>query len=146
MSRLKMPSKGQSAAMMAALQAEHAEPAQPASTEELQETNVTTVVADSEAVAADRENAQAEVGRCPVASSREQRLASALERAGHDELAVVTVRAPASLNRYMDGFVARMNRLDPKQKYRKQDAIAEAFAAFYADHPMPSPPPDEQFE
>ena len=42
----------------------------------------------------------------------------------------------------MDRYVERMNRIHPKRRYRKQDAVAEAFAAFYADHPMP-PAPEE---
>lgn len=66
----------------------------------------------------------------------------AIARASADEVAVVTVRVSAALNRYMDDYTARINRLDPKRKYRKQDAVLEAFAAFYADHPMP-PAPDE---
>jgi hypothetical protein len=41
----------------------------------------------------------------------------------------------------MDEYVARRNLADPRTKYRKQDAIAQAFAAFYADHPLP-PAPD----
>ena len=142
MSKLKMPPKGQSAAMMAALQAEHADHAP---SDELEVTNVTTFVTENEASAPDQDTADVESIAAP-AVSREERLACALERAGRDELAVVTVRVPASLNRYMDGFVARMNRLDPEHKYRKQDAVAEAFAAFYADHPMPAPPPDDQLQ
>ena len=67
-----------------------------------------------------------------------------MERATQDALAVVTVRVPAGLNRYVDDYVARINRVNPHSRYRKQDAVAEAFAAFYADHPMPPPPPDEE--
>ena len=57
---------------------------------------------------------------------------------------MVTVRVSAKLNEYMDRYVERVNRTDPQRRYRKQDAVAEAFAAFFADHPMPPAPPDEE--
>ena len=59
-----------------------------------------------------------------------------------DEIAVVTVRVPTRLNEYMDRYVERVNRITPKRRYRKQDAVAEAFAAFFADHPLPPAPED----
>jgi hypothetical protein len=61
-----------------------------------------------------------------------------------DEVGVVTVRVSNRLNEYMDRYVERINRLNPKRKYRKQDAVAEAFAAFFADHPLPPAPADEE--
>ena len=76
-------------------------------------------------------------------SERDERLAHALRRSADDEITVVTVRVATSLNRYMDDYTARVNRIDPKRKYRKQDAVLEAFAAFYADHPMPPAPEEE---
>ncbi len=78
----------------------------------------------------------------PAGSGRDERIARALEQASEDEIAVVTVRVSGRLNEYMDRYVERINRVHPKRRYRKQDAISEAFAAFYADHPMP-PAPDE---
>jgi hypothetical protein len=77
-------------------------------------------------------------------SEREGRLARALEIAAEDEIAVVTIRVSAKLNKYLDDYVERINRLDARRKYRKQDAIAEAFAGFYADHIMPPAPMDEE--
>ena len=74
------------------------------------------------------------------ALEREERLSHALGQASEDEIAVVTVRVSGRLNEYMDRYVERMNRLHPKRRYRKQDAVAEAFAAFYADHLMPPAP------
>ncbi|MBP7559234.1 MAG: hypothetical protein KBA64_02020 [Armatimonadetes bacterium] len=146
MSKLKMPAKGQSAAMLAALQAEHASPSEPDDA-----TNVTTLQRPNERTASSAPPSAApspvapSLAADPITSlSREERLAHALGRASQDEIAVVTVRVPAHLNRYMDDFVARANRVQPKGKYRKQDAVAEAFAAFYADHPMPPAPPDEE--
>ena len=149
MSKLQMPPKGQSAAMMAALQAEHASQPHPDTNEA---TNVVTLQPTphqpppptpppSPATSAPAQPALPDAPE--PASSRQDRFTFALERALHDEIAVVTVRVPATLNRYMDDFVARSNRVEPDHKYRKQDAVAQAFAAFYADHPMPPPPPDE---
>ena len=82
--------------------------------------------------------------RASQGSEREGRLTRALEIAGDDEVAVVTIRVSAKLNKYLDDYVERVNRLEAKRKYRKQDAIAEAFAAFYADHVMPPAPVDEE--
>ena len=192
MSKLQMPQRGQSAAMMAELQAEHAAAAEPEApgTENvttLQPTHVTknvlTPVASFEpavvttfepsTVSANELTPVSTNERAPVASlepytdatspepttkatrkrsaaplpaeeSRPERLALAIERAAQDTISVVTVRVPAGLNRYMDDYVARINRLHPPARYRKQDAVAEAFAAFYADHVMPPPPPDEE--
>ena len=81
-------------------------------------------------------------GSLPAAAGREHRYSRALGQSEEDEIAVVTVRVSGRLNEYMDRYVERMNRIHPKRRYRKQDAVAEAFAAFYADHPMP-PAPDE---
>lgn len=80
--------------------------------------------------------------RQPETADRQDRYARALGQVEEDEIAVVTVRVSGRLNEYMDRYVERMNRLQPKRRYRKQDAVAEAFAAFYADHPMP-PAPEE---
>lgn len=121
MSKLKMPEKGNSAAMMAELQAEHA---------------TAPPVADE---AADVATASPP----PASATRDDRLAFALDRAAGDEVTVVTVRISSVLNHYVDEYVARQRSLEPKSKYRKQDAVAEAFAAFYADHPLPEIPSDE---
>lgn len=94
------------------------------------------------AQAAASNGAQPEAARYPEAAERGDRHARALAQAEEDEIAVVTVRVSGRLNEYMDRYVERMNRLHPKRRYRKQDAVAEAFAAFYADHPMP-PAPEE---
>jgi hypothetical protein len=75
---------------------------------------------------------------------RVARLEKALRLANDDELAVVTIRVSGKLNEYIDRYVDRVNRIHPKRKYRKQDAIAEAFAAFFADHPMPPAPVEEE--
>ena len=87
-----------------------------------------------EAIAPDRSQ--------PTAADREHRYSHALGQAEDDEIAVVTVRVSGRLNEYMDRYVERLNRIHPKRRYRKQDAVAEAFAAFYADHPIP-PAPEE---
>ena len=81
-------------------------------------------------------------GSQATAADREHRYSRALGQAEDDEIAVVTVRVSGRMNEYMDRYVERMNRIHPKRRYRKQDAVAEAFAAFYADHPMP-PAPEE---
>jgi hypothetical protein len=129
--------------MMAALQAEHA------SSSDTEGTNVTTLHQNMASppfvpAAALPDEPEPATSGAPEAlvpmPSREERFAVALDRAAQDEIAVVTVRVSASLNRYMDDYVNRVNRVDPKRKYRKQDAIADAFAAFYADHPMPPAP------
>lgn len=145
MSKLKMPPKGQSAAMMAELQAEHAAP-EPTEHPEPVVTNVTTLQCSHELTNVTSEPASepSPAAPHPDPQIRRDRFAAALERASADEIAVVTVRVPASLNRYMDEYVARLNLTQPKRKYRKQDAVLEAFAAFYADHPLPPAPGDEQ--
>jgi hypothetical protein len=79
-----------------------------------------------------------------VPDDREERLTRALQMAAEDEITVVTVRVSARLNEYMDRYVERLNRISPKRRYRKQDAIAEAFAAFFADHPLPPAPAEEE--
>jgi hypothetical protein len=151
MSKLKMPAKGQSTAMMAALQSEHAVDgdgslAAGENGSELYQ-DVTpprsSTTVRQETVSEDRPMA---APSAPLLPSRQDRLATALERGAQDEIIVVTVRVSVSLNRYMDDYVTRMNRIDPKSRYRKQDAVAEAFAAFYADHPMPPPPSDGGLE
>jgi len=52
---------------------------------------------------------------------------------------LVTLRVPAKLHDYLERYVRRINDNNPnkRRKYLKQDAIAAAFVAFYADHPMP---------
>jgi hypothetical protein len=136
MSKLKMPPKGQSAAMMAALQAEHASPVE----ENSPETNVATLEVSPPQLGA---SAPAEPPS-EAARAREDRFALAMGRATEEEIAVVTVRVPASLNRYMDEYVARVNHTNRRARYRKQDAVAEAFAAFYADHVMPALTGDDE--
>ena len=123
--------------MLQELNAEHAPQAQNDSVE----TNVTTLreSANGKRRIPDPQSSHAEPDSDLTApnSERDARLETALQRAENDEIAVVTVRVSVRLNKYMDEYVARTNRLDPKRKYRKQDAVAEAFAAFYADHPLP---------
>ena len=141
MSKLKMPAKGTSAAMMAELQAEHATVA-PDNDEVTQEPQV-----DETTEAPPKRRGRSEgkpASPPPPPMGREDRLAFALDRTAADELVVVTVRVSASLNHYMDEYVARRRSIDPKSKYRKQDAVAEAFAEFYADHPLPPLPEDER--
>ena len=140
-----MPSRGQSATMMAELQAEHA-------IETTNETNAVILQDENEATKS-RANKQTNTITNAIAyqampattdteSDRTLRKQVALDRAATDELIVVTVRVPAVLNRYMDDYVARIYRGDSRRKYRKQDAVAAAFAAFYADYPMPPAPCD----
>lgn len=141
MSKLKMPAKGSSAAMMAELQAEHAAPA----TDE--ESSVTMLQPEDEAPTAGPRKRRPRSSAKPTSpppsdAPREDRLATALDRAASDEMTVITVRISVSLNHYIDEYVSRRRRLDPKSRYRKQDAVEEAFAAFYADHPLPPIPPD----
>jgi len=139
MSKLKMPAKGNSAAMMAELQAEHAAAA-PEVAEAVQPEPEEVI----EAAAKRRGRATGKPASPPPSvASRQKRLDFALERTATDDMTVVTVRISASLNHYMDEYVARMRSLNPKSKYRKQDAVAEAFAAFYADHPLPALPEGE---
>jgi hypothetical protein len=151
MSKLKMPAKGQSTAMMAALQSEHAvDGGGPVAAGE-DDSELYQDVTPSRSNTAVRqetfsEDSQVSAPSAPVPPSRQDRLETALERGAQDQIMVVTVRVSASLNRYMDDYVTRMNRIDPKSRYRKQDAVAEAFAAFYADHPMPPPPSDGGLE
>jgi hypothetical protein len=75
--------------------------------------------------------------------TREERLAVAIQLVQEDEPGVVTIRVSPRLNAYLDRYVQRVNQIDPRRRYRKQDAVAEAFAAFYADHPMPPAPRGE---
>lgn len=138
MSGLKMPGKGKAALLLSELNAEHAPPLeesdQASTVTTLQVTNVTTLQASN-------------VDFEPVLGSAEraERLRRGLQIGAQDELSVVTIRVSSKLNEYMDRYVERRNRLQPRQRYRKQDAVAEAFAAFFADHPLPPPPPDEEF-
>jgi hypothetical protein len=155
MSKLQMPAKGKSAAMLAELQAAHAtggdDSGAVAPARDNEETNVTTLQethASSQlpATDGDLQSDSTTIQTPPHApepetTERAQRLALAQARGAEDQLTVVTVRVPLCLNRYMDEYVARRNLADPRTRYRKQDAIAQAFAAFYADHPLP-PAPD----
>jgi hypothetical protein len=75
-------------------------------------------------------------------SRYEKALAIARQEEEAGNIAVVTLRLPAKLAKYMDDYVARIGQVSPKKRYRKQDAAAEAFAAFYAEHVMP-PAPEE---
>ena len=130
MSGLKMPAKGKAALLLSELNAEDAP--RPATTEA---TNATPFQRSTEA---------ANEGSNARSDEREERLARAIQFSAEDEIAVVTVRVPSRLNEYMDRYVERINRLTPKRRYRKQDAVAEAFAAFFADHPMPPAPADQE--
>lgn len=78
-------------------------------------------------------------------SEREERLAKAMEVAAEDEMIVVSVRVSAKLNDYIDQYVARVAKANPKRRYRKQDAMAAALAGFVADHPMPARSVEEHF-
>lgn len=135
MSGLKMPDKGKAALLLSDLNAEHAPSAEPVEAETTDVTcneryNVTTLhVTDVTTL------------QC---YNRDERLQQGLQISQQDRVAVVTVRVSAKLNEYMDRYVERVNRTDPQRRYRKQDAVAEAFAAFFADHPMPPAPPDEE--
>ena len=145
MNKLKMPAKGNSAAMLAELQAEHAAP----NAEVTEATHVTTLQETNARNTPDTPQGQDQAGDAasppPQAQpAREQRLQFALNHTANDELTVVTIRVSASLNHYMDQYVARLRSVDPKSKYRKQDAVAEAFAAFYADHLLPALPSDDE--
>lgn len=168
MSSLKMPGKGKAALLLSELNAEHA-PKQ----ETAKETNVTTLqetnedsqqdsIEESNEATTERSQARAAAERpdsprprpapparksrdtAPPPEGRAERLTRALQFAGEDEITVVTVRVSARLNEYMDRYVERLNRIQPKRRYRKQDAIAEAFAAFFADHPLPPAPSEEE--
>ena len=132
------------------------EPTQPLS---LEETLQETVLADKERgkkldneraseeppAARRASKASVERSRVPERSTpeRDERLAQAMQLAQQEEPAVVTIRVSPRLNAYIDRYVQRINQIEPKRRYRKQDAVAEAFAAFYADHPMPPSPMDE---
>jgi len=169
-SQLKMPKKGQSAQMMAQLQAEHASSPvsapddvqsaatpvttlQPAPVAPNVGTNLSTHApthpstndaADHTAIDFPPQPAITAEALAPSADGRSRRLDHALDQANTSEMAVVTVRVPASLNRYMDAYTARLNQIDPKRRVRKQDCVLYAFASFYADHPMPPAPDDDE--
>jgi len=171
MSGLKMPGKGKAALLLSELNAEHApKPEEPNRLSE--ETNVTTLQETNETThegshddgsEPSNEHSQPPMGerdnrpgrtrreRAPKRGvdaappdGREERFARALQSAAEDEITVVTVRVSARLNEYMDRYVERLNRIHPKRRYRKQDAVAEAFAAFFADHPLPPAPTEEE--
>ncbi len=161
MGGLKMPQKGKGAAMLQELNAEHAPSDDKITTNDvptertLDETNVTTLQGnktDSKPTAEYLYGLNVSADVLPIVretfsahpADRETRMETALRRAAEDEIAVVTVRISTRLNQYMDEYVTRINRIDPKRRYRKQDAIAEAFAAFYAEHPLPALPADEE--
>ena len=103
----------------------------------------TAAISTTAAQAAALNGTQPEAAKYPEAADRGDRYARALAQSEEDEIAVVTVQVSGRLNEYMDRYVERMNRLHPKRRYRKQDAVAEAFAAFYADHPMPPAPTED---
>lgn len=154
MNKLTVPPKGKSAEMLAQLQAEHAtEPDELAQEETKEDYKVTTLqpmVTLEPAPTSEPDVLSAPEAPPPLRNLltedpaiRTARFEVAMTRAHSDDIAVVTVRMPASLNRYVDSYVDRVNQLEPGRKYRKQDAIAEAFAAFYADHVMPPAPLDD---
>ena len=144
MGELKMPPRGKGATMLQELNAEHAEASEEVSNDT---TNVTTLqetpVATNERRDAARERKESEQTSLD-GGSRQERLEHALKLGEEDEISVVTVRVSARLNEYMDRYVQRVNQTNPKRKYRKQDAILETFAAFYADHPMPPALADDE--
>jgi len=173
MSGLRMPGKGKAALLLSELNAEHApQPGDIDSANEetnvtiLQETNAPSGERGNEvsreareervpnrtggrrnapAKRADERTSEAsQAGQGDETARRDERLARALELAAEDEITVVTVRVSARLNEYMDRYVERVNRVNPKRRYRKQDAVAESFAAFFADHPMPPAPAEDE--
>lgn len=167
MGELKMPSKGKGASMLQELNAEHATPfaeQEKPSNEEtsvttLQETPVSTIVSTNETASVpsilatkkrEKKTTVAETtfdlgDRHPLSDEalRLERLSHALQMGEEDDVSVVTVRVSTRLNEYLDRYVQRVNQITPKRKYRKQDAILEAFAAFFADHVMPPAPTDD---
>lgn len=165
MSELKMPLKGKGALMLQELNAEHAPPhigeqdpiigevtnvttlqLTPVSTKD--ETGVTTMkVTNKRPKKETRSETNFELGdRHPLRDEvvRIDRVTNALQMGEEDEMSVVTVRVSTRLNEYMDRYVQRINQVNPKRKYRKQDAILEAFAAFFADHILPPAPADDE--
>ena len=149
MGELKMPPRGKGATMLQELNAEHASTPEEVSNDA---TNVTTLQ-ETPITTNERRKKRAKntalAGKEAWQTSldgglRLERLEHALKLGEEDEISVVTVRVSALLNEYMDRFVQRINQTNPKRKYRKQDAVLEAFAAFYADHPIPPAPADDE--
>lgn len=72
------------------------------------------------------------------------RLDAGLQIAAEDEdeedITVVTIRVSKRLNKHLERVVTHLNEGSKRGRYRKQDAIAEAFARFYAAHPLPDEP------
>jgi hypothetical protein len=143
MGELKMPPRGKGAAMLQELNAEHASMPEEVSNDA---TNVTKLQGTPITTNERRKKQPEDVVRQTSSEEgpRQERLEHALKLGEEDELSVVTVRVSARLNEYMDRYVQRVNQTNPKRKYRKQDAVLEAFAAFYADHPMPPAPADDE--
>lgn len=104
-------------------------------------TNVTRLQDDKER---SLQNTEGAIEGHLTPAQRDDRHQRALDIAAADKVTIVTVRVSARLNAYMDHYVERVNRAQPKRKYRKQDAIAEAFAAFFAEHPLPPLPAEEE--
>ena len=165
MGELKMPLKGKGASMLQELNAEHAplyvgeqenDSKEVTNVTTLQqtpvsindETGVTSIqVTNKRAKKEPRVERNVDLGeRNPLSDevTRIDRLAHALQMGEADEVSVVTVRVSTRLNEYMDRYVQRVNQVNPKRKYRKQDAILEAFAAFFADHILPPAPADDE--
>ena len=65
------------------------------------------------------------------------RIESALFHAKDDDLISITMHIPRSLTEYVDRYVDRLNHIDPRRKYRKQDAGFEMFTRFYGEHLLP---------
>ena len=65
------------------------------------------------------------------------RIATAYARAAENDLVAIALRIPRSLVEYLDRHVDRHNHIDPRRKYRKQDAGFEMFVRFYGEHPLP---------
>lgn len=152
---LKMPKRGEAAALLSELNAEHAPVPLDNPEDEPSVTNVTTLQRTSERTkkrvnedanvsSKQRSNAETKERFTVTSNERDDRLNKALQMAADDEINVVTIRVSTRLNEYMDRYVERVNRVNPKRRYRKQDAVAEAFAAFFADHPLPPAPADEE--
>ncbi len=70
---------------------------------------------------------------------RAEAMISEAEESGEAPV-LITMRVPAKLHDYLERYVRRINDNSPnkRKRYLKQDAVAAAFVAFYADHPMPA--------
>ncbi|RYZ81874.1 MAG: hypothetical protein EOP06_22700 [Proteobacteria bacterium] len=168
---LQMPKRGEGVRMLAELNAEQQkeqepEPeddSSPATNEETNERyNVTTLQRSNEpsneetparraarSKKASNQPASEELVDVSGMSEEDIRFRRGLQIAQDDEkngdIDVNTIRVSTRLHKYMEQYIVRRNATDPKgaRKYRKQDAIAEAFALFYAHHTMPPAPSED---